>query len=148
MNIKKSGANLRYTPEQIENLQPNQIFVFGSNKAGLHIGGAARIAYEKFGAEYGNGEGLQGQSYALPTLDEDLQKLSKDELAKRFLRFLEIVLGNPYLEFLLTKVGCGIAGYSIEEVRDIFWQTIEKVKASGRGGKPANLIIPKEFDRD
>ena len=142
------STHFRYTPENIEHLQPNQVFVFGSNKAGFHIGGAAKIALDKFGAEYGNGEGLQGQSYALPTLDENLQKLDKDELVKRFQRFLEIVLVNPKLDFFLTKVGCGIAGYSIEEVKEIFWRVLKKVEPSRKGIRPRNLYIPKEFDID
>ena len=59
----------RITPSRIEVLEKNEVFVFGSNIKGLHMGGAARVAYNKFGAEWGNGEGLQGQSYALPTME-------------------------------------------------------------------------------
>ena len=137
-----------HTPESIEHLDPNEIFVFGSNKAGHHAGGAAKLALDKFGAIYGQGEGLQGQTYALPTLDENLQKLSKAELQRSFENFLQVVEENFELDFFLTKVGTGIAGYSIEEVKEVFYKAIKNVgcTANGYGGcPPINLFIPKEF---
>lgn len=68
------------TPENIQELKENQIFVFGSNMNGNHAGGAARLAVEKFGAIMGQAEGIQGQSYAIPTLDKDMQKVTEEEL--------------------------------------------------------------------
>ena len=73
-------SNKVFTPENISKLKQNEVFVFGSNKAGNHVGGAARVAVEKFGAIMGHGEGLQGQSYAIPTLDEQMDKVSTEEV--------------------------------------------------------------------
>ena len=77
----------RFTPELIEQLNENEVFVFGSNKAGNHAGGAARTAVEKFGAVIGQGVGIQGQSYAIPTLDENMEKVSLDDLQQSLFRF-------------------------------------------------------------
>ncbi len=60
--------NMEYTPENITSLDEDEVFVFGSNLAGMHAGGAARVAYERFGAVMGQGVGMQGQSYAIPTM--------------------------------------------------------------------------------
>lgn len=70
----------RFTPDNIQELKENQIFVFGSNMNGNHAGGAARLAVEKFGAIMGQAEGIQGQSYAIPTLDEDMEKVTEEDL--------------------------------------------------------------------
>lgn len=104
----------------ITELQPNQIFVFGSNIAGNHAGGAARQAHEQFGAEMGIGEGLTGQSYAFPTLDENFQQVSNTVLKAARLNLYKTAEANPDKEFLLTKVGCGIAGYSEERMKKLF----------------------------
>lgn len=78
---KQTGIMKReLTPENIQELKENQIFVFGSNMNGNHAGGAARLAVEKFGAIMGQAEGIQGQSYAIPTLDKDMQKVTEEEL--------------------------------------------------------------------
>ncbi len=95
----------------ITSLHPHQIFVFGSNMAGKHYGGAARQAHDSFGAAMGVGEGLTGQCYAFPTLDENFGLRSDDEITGSVKLFFECAHANPHLEFLLTKVGCGIAGY-------------------------------------
>ena len=79
----------KFTPELIEQLNENEVFVFGSNKAGNHAGGAARTAVEKFGAVMGQGEGIQGQSYAIPTLDENMEKVSLDDLQQSLFRFCQ-----------------------------------------------------------
>lgn len=136
----------KYTPENIIELQDNEVFVFGSNKAGAHIGGAAWYAKSRFGAIEGKGEGHYGDSYALPTLDERLKVLSREELKSSFANFVEYALNNQNLTFYLTKVGCGIAGYSIEEIREIFWEVIEEVRPDPEAHLPANIIIPREFD--
>jgi hypothetical protein len=104
-------AARRTTPDVIERVGPHEIFVFGSNLAGRHGAGAARYALDHFGAQYGQGEGLQGHSYALPTLGSELEQLSAAGLAYYALRFYHTAADNPSLTFLLTKVGCGLAGY-------------------------------------
>lgn len=113
------------TPDDIAELKPNEVFVFGSNLEGHHAGGAARVAYEKFGAKWGKGVGIQGQSYAIPTMGglEQLKVYAKD--------FIEYAETHPDKTFYLTKVGCGIAGFSEEEVRPTFKYA------------PSNVIKPK-----
>ena len=111
---------MRYTPENITKLAENEIFVFGSNARGMHGKGAAKQAYLYFGAEYWVGEGLTGQCYALPTLDGNLNKLSDDELSEHVSTFLDTADGNPNLVFLLTRVGCGLAGYDEEYIKSVF----------------------------
>ena len=88
-----------YTPERISKLNPNEIFVFGSNLAGMHGGGAAWIAYERFGAIMGQGVGLQGQSYAIPTMQGGVETIKPyvDE-------FIEFAKVHPELKFLVTKI--------------------------------------------
>lgn len=106
---------LDYTPEHIISLEPHQIFVFGSNREGKHIGGAAKVAFEHFGAIWGQGEGLQGQSYALPTMG-----LSLDEIQKHIETFLHCAYAHPELEFLVTRIGCGIAGFKERDIAPLF----------------------------
>ena len=129
---------MRFTPENITVLAPNEVFVFGSNKAGNHAGGAARIAADKFGAVMGQGEGMQGQSYAIPTLDENMQRVSVEELTRSVRRFADFTLHNIDKRFFVTKIGCGIAGFSIEEVAGVF-----KRVAFG-----SNVILPQEFGEE
>ena len=122
--------NRRYTPEKITHLEENEIFVFGSNLAGSHGGGAARIAYEKFGAIWGQGVGLQGQSYGIPTMHGGTDKI------KPFVdQFIEFASQHPEYTFLVTKVGCGIAGFTIAEIAPLFAEakTLE------------NVVLPIEF---
>lgn len=102
------------TPEAIEQLDEGHVFVFGSNVRGSHGGGAARVARERFGAIDGIGEGLQGQSYALPTME------GLDDLAAAAGRFVAFARSHPELTFWLTRVGCGIAGHSDDEVKGYF----------------------------
>ncbi len=104
----------RVTPSIINTLGENEIFVFGSNISGMHMGGAARVAYNKFGAEWGNGEGLQGQSYALPTIE------GEDSIRAAIKHFTDYAYDHPEYKFLVTPVGCGIAGYTPEDIAPIF----------------------------
>ena len=104
----------------ITSLKPNQIFVFGSNLAGKHYGGAAKQAVDMFGAEYGVGEGLTGRSYAFPTLDEDFKQVSNTVFKAARLHLYKTAQENPDKEFLLTKVGCGIAGFSEDTMKKLF----------------------------
>ena len=112
---------VRTTPSNIESLPSNGIFVFGSNREGAHGAGAAHTAVSRFDAVMGVGEGLQGQSYGLPTME------GRKEFRLAAERFVEFARANPQLEFWLTKVGCGIAGYREDEVRPMFEDTPENV---------------------
>lgn len=108
------------TPDDIKRLNKNEIFVFGSNESGKHDGGAAKHALDKFDAEYGNGEGLQGKSYAFPTLDKNFKQISIKQLKKSVTKLNKCAKENPYKIFLLTKVGCGIGSYKEEEIKKLF----------------------------
>ena len=105
----------RITPNHISQLAANEIFVFGSNLDGHHYGGAARIAEEKFGAIFGQGVGLQGQSYAIPTMQGGVETIRPyvDE-------FIEFAKQHPELTFLVTRIGCGIAGFKDSEIAPLF----------------------------
>ena len=105
----------RTTPENITSLSPNEIFVFGSNLSGMHGGGAAWVAYRKFGAIMGQGVGLQGQSYGIPTMQGGVETIRPyvDE-------FIEFAKGHPELTFLVTRIGCGIAGFDDAEIAPLF----------------------------
>lgn len=85
---------IKFTPENITELKPNEVFVFGSNMAGNHAGGAARTAVEKFGAIMGQAEGLQGQSYAVPTLDENMNKVTPEQLQASLEKFAKYAANN------------------------------------------------------
>ena len=110
----------RTTPEVITELAYGEIFVFGSNLAGRHGAGAARLAAQKFGAVYGVGEGLTGRSYAFPTLTAQLRRRTPAALARSAATFLGTARQHPELTFLLTKVGCGLAGYDEQDMAALF----------------------------
>ena len=120
----------RTTPNHIDKLQPGEIFVFGSNLRGMHAGGAARAAYHKFGAVMGQGVGLQGQSYAIPTMQGGVETIKPyvDE-------FIEFAQAHPELKFLVTRIGCGIAGFRDEQIAPLFAAAIDQ----------DNIILPREF---
>ena len=119
----------------IKELLPNQIFVFGSNLTGVHGAGAAKQAMMKFGAVYGRGQGLQGQSYAIPTKDFRIETLPLSEIAKYVQKFIEFAINHPDLEFLVTPIGTGLAGYSVEQIKPLF------ESANGI----TNIKLPHEF---
>jgi len=96
------------------------IFVFGSNLAGNHAGGAASQAVRMYGAIMGQGEGLQGDSYALPTMSKDLRSLTLSDVGTAVGRFLEFARNHPELRFHITAVGCGIAGFKRENIIPLF----------------------------
>ena len=102
------------TPSQVNALAEGEIFVFGSNIHGAHMGGAARVAMEKFGAVWGIGEGLQGRSYAIPTME------GLENLAPAVRRFTAFARQHQELRFLVTAIGCGIAGYRPEQIAPLF----------------------------
>lgn len=118
----------RTTPEYITELQPGEIFVFGSNLQGMHGGGAARIAFQKFGAIMGQGVGLQGQSYGIPTMQGGVETIRPyvDE-------FIAFAKGHPELTFLVTRIGCGIAGFTDDEIAPLF----------AEAHKVENIVLPE-----
>ena len=122
--------NREYTPEFITELQSTEIFVFGSNIRGMHGGGAAYVANRKFGAEWGVGEGLTGQCYALPTMEGGV-----DYIAGKVQNFLSCAKAHPELKFYVTKIACGIAGFTIEEIGPLFVDAISM----------ENVILPLEY---
>ena len=122
--------NREYTPDRITKLKQNEIFVFGSNLAGAHGGGAARLAYNRFGAIWGQGVGLQGQSYAIPTMQGGVETIKPyvDE-------FIEYAKEHPEMTFLVTRIGCGIAGFRDEQMAPLFADAMEL----------PNVVLPKSF---
>ena len=123
-------SNLKYTPENITELGPDEIFVFGSNLAGMHCGGAARIAVEKFGAKIGQGVGIQGRSYAIPTMQGGVETIKPyvDD-------FIELASEWDQNTFYVTRIGCGIAGFTDEEIAPLFADAL----------KLYNVILPESF---
>lgn len=103
------------TPGRIRMLTENEVFVFGSNLAGQHGGGAARIAYESFGAEWGVGVGMTGQCYAIPTMQGGV-----DTIRPYVSQFIEYAAEHPEKTFLVTRIGCGIAGFRDGEIAPLF----------------------------
>ena len=123
-----------YTPDYIDTLPPKQIFVFGSNALGYHTGGASGTARKKFGAVWGQAEGLQGQCYAIP-VDYGKNVRKDNEVKAAVDRFIVFAKEHTDLFFLVTRVGCGIAGYHDEEIAQFFIDALEL----------KNVSLPKSF---
>jgi hypothetical protein len=99
-----------------------RIFVFGSNLSGIHGGGAARYAYDHYGAEWGVGEGLTGDCYALPTKEANVRDArSVADISQSVARFLEFAAAHPELTLHVTRVGCGLAGFVDEQIAPMFF---------------------------
>ena len=115
---------------KIDVLEIDEIFVFGSNLAGHHKGGAARAANMKFGAEWGVGVGLTGHAYAIPTMQGGVETIKPyvDE-------FIEFAKAHSELKFLVTRIGCGIAGFKDEQIAPLFQKALSVF----------NIYLPKEF---
>jgi len=113
-------GKIKITSENTQTLKSNEVFVFGSNLAGQHLGGAALLAKEKFGAELGVGEGMTGQCYALPTKDENIETLPIAEIHKAIEQLRETVENNKDKFFIITAVGCGLAGYEAKDIAPMF----------------------------
>lgn len=122
--------NRAFTPSMITRLNENEIFVFGSNLAGAHGGGAARIAYERFGAVWGEGVGLHGQTYAIPTMQGGVETIKPyvDE-------FISFAREHSEYTFLVTRIGCGIAGFRDEEIAPLFAKALDV----------ENIFLPRQF---
>ena len=121
---------MSFTPEMIERLQPNEVFVFGSNINGQHCSGAARTAYEHFGAVWGKGVGIQGCSYAIPTMEG-----GADYVGHYVDEFIAFAKEHPEYKFLVTEIGCGIAGFTPQQIAPLFRDTISM----------DNVSLPKRF---
>lgn len=123
---------MNYTPENITSLAPDEVFVFGSNLQGHHAGGAARVAYQKFGAVMGQGVGMQGQSYAIPTMHggiKDIKPYVDD--------FIELAREWDQTTFYVTRIGCGIAGFKDEDIAPLFDEAYDLY----------NVRLPESFAR-
>lgn len=121
---------MRFTPDNIKELAPDEIFVFGSNLAGHHGGGAARVALDRFSAQWGQGEGIQGQSYAIPTMQGGVETI------KPYVdRFLDLAYEWDQNTFLVTRIGCGIAGFTPEQIAPLFDRALDMY----------NVVLPRDF---
>lgn len=131
LNFDDCGkVNNRITPRYISDLQENEIFVFGSNLHGMHGGGAAHAALEHFGAVWGQGVGLQGKSYAIPTMH------GGPEAIKPYVdEFIQFAKEHSEFHFLVTPIGCGIAGFQVEDIAPLFTDAISV----------ENISLPKGF---
>jgi len=114
LEASPNNPESRITPDHITRLGANEVFVFGSNEQGLHYGGAAKAALENFGAIMGQGNGLQGKSYAIPSMG------GLGVMGEYVKEFCEFAKAHPEKRFLVTEIGCGLAGYSISEVAPLF----------------------------
>jgi hypothetical protein len=127
---------MKLSPPHITRLLPGEIFVFGSNLAGIHGAGAARTAHRDFGAAWGIGAGYTGQCYAIPTKDAHLRVLPLATIAEHIMEFLRCADMDPKKEFLLTPIGCGLAGYKPADIAPLFFP---------EGQVLDNVSYPKEF---
>lgn len=124
---------LKYTPENITSLGEDEVFVFGSNLAGMHGGGAARVAHKLFGAKMGQGVGMQGQSYAIPTMQGGVETIKPyvDD-------FIKLAREWDQTTFYVTRIGCGIAGFKDSEIAPLFADATDLY----------NVILPESFVRE
>jgi hypothetical protein len=133
-----SSINIKVTPNEIKSLKFNEVFVFGSNTKGIHGKGAALVAKQKFGATEGRAFGHSGQSFAIPTKDGVTfakRSVSLTDIKKYIKTFLDYAIVHPNLEFLVTRIGCGLSGYADFEIANLFKDlTI-----------PGNVSLPASF---
>lgn len=127
---------MKHSPDNIKELKPGEIMVFGSNLKGVHGAGAARTAVMKFGAEWGIGRGLMGQCYALPTKINSRRSMTLEQIDDEVREFLFCAREHPELTFLVTAVGCGYAGYEPAQIAPLFFQWKDL---------PYNVVLPKCF---
>ena len=126
---------MKFTPENITHLEPNQIFVYGANSCGKHGAGAAKLAL-RWGAKMGQ-YGLVGQTYGIPTKDHNIRTLPLDKIQVHVHDFLALAFSHTEYEFLLTKIGCGLALYQPKDIAPLF-----KIIKTGVFD---NVILPEEF---
>ncbi|WP_286033120.1 A1S_2505 family phage non-structural protein [Brachyspira pilosicoli] len=126
---------MRVSAKHIDKLEDNEVFVFGSNTEGMHAGGAARMAMN-WGAVYGKAFGLQGKTFAIPTVDYTRSgKMSIDEIKKYVDEFLDFTIKNKDKKILVTEIGCGIAGFKVSEIAPLFRKALEY----------SNVYLPERF---
>lgn len=128
-----------HTPEYILDLEPNEIFIFGANKMGIHGAGSAKTARLNFGAILGQGEGLQGRAYGIVTkeLRDGYPAVTLDDIQAGVERFYDFALSRPDLKFYMTKIGTLRGGFTITEIGDIFRALAPKISP--------NIVLPREF---
>jgi len=127
---------MRITPNNIKSLKDNEIFVFGSNESGIHGAGAAKLAKTLWGAIYGKAEGIQGRCYAIPTKNKDISKtLSVDQIQIYVDNFINFAKCYPTLIFLVTEIGCGLAGLTPKQVAPLFKNSVDI----------ENIYLPESF---
>lgn len=125
--------------KRITKLHPWEVFVFGSNMAGIHGAGAAKDAVKFFGAKFGVAEGYEGRSYAIPTKDSNLKPLSLATINYSVQRFISYTLTTPELIYRVTPIGCGLAGYTPAQIAPMFRRLLaHRIK---------NVILPPEFNK-
>lgn len=124
----------KISPANIQSLKADEIFVYGSNILGIHGAGAARLAHERFGAKMHMGLGLSGQSYGIPTKDSSIETLPLDKIQLYVTTFIKFAESRPRLKFLVTEIGCGLAGYTPEQIAPLFKQATNK-----------NIYLPERF---
>ena len=134
VNLLSLTMKNRITPELITDLAPGEVFVFGSNLAGRHGKGAAKVAM-RWGAKYGQAAGLQGQTYAIPTKDKKLHTLTPDEIKLHVDKFIEFAKTHPELTSLVTEVGCGLANYVPADIAPLFADAVNV----------QNIYLPRRF---
>ena len=128
--MKNISKPTLFTPEHLTTLHPNEVFVFGSNISGSHSGGAAAFAVKNFGARVGVSSGLQGQSYAIPTVGCSLH-----DIGLYVNEFIDYAIRHPDLTFYVTAIGCGAAGYKVLQISPLFRRAL----------KISNIVLPKLF---
>ena len=123
-------SRTRFSSERIESLRADEIFVFGCNRQGWHCGGAAAYARQRCGAVWGEGIGRTGQCYAIPTMDGSVEKVRP--YVEEFIAYAE---AHPELTFLVTEIGCGIAGYTVTQIAPFFSAALDL----------PNVLLPQRF---
>lgn len=130
---------LKISPRLINELKDDEVFVFGSNESGVHGGGAAKTAL-KFGAKHGEALGLQGKTYAIPTVNASVtHKLPIEKVNKYVEEFLSFAKENKDKKFFVTEIGCGIAGFRISDIAPMFKCVVEKEN------EYENVYLPESF---
>lgn len=125
---------MRVSSHNIDELQDSEIFVFGSNEAGIHGRGAAKLA-KRWGAKYGQGNGLHGKTYAIPTKNKRIETLGLGRIKKYVDEFIDFAMDNSHLKFLVTEIGCGLAGYEPQDIAPLFKDCVNL----------ENVYLPRRF---
>lgn len=126
---------MKISPSHIHVLDSNQVFVFGSNEAGIHGAGAAKLAFDKFGAKWGKGYGMHGRSFAIPTKDKQIYTLPLKAISDYVSSFIDYASVNSEIDFLVTEIGCGLAGYRVTDIAPLFYRALDI----------ENIFLPERF---